>query len=279
MLIDWHTNLSLPEHYGKEEGGEMLKRVGGAPAGLPSLHESAVAQVADQFIVIAMYFPLLHTYVPNEFVAEYVRKHGARAKGFACVEPMAPDASAKLEYAVRELGMHGLKISPVYGGFDPWAREAGEVYRTCDRLGIPLLWHQSAGYASDCTLEYGNPVLLDRIAREFPKLRMIVAHFGQPWIGETAVLLRKHKQIFTDLSARFHRKWQLYNALMLALEYKVTDQILFGSDFPLRTTAEALAEFRSLNDWGPGVTLPRFPEEVIEDIINNRPLSLIWPEG
>ena len=279
MLIDWHTNLALPEHFGSDEDGEYIAKVGGAAAvGLPDLHEAEVGAVAEKFVVITMHFPLLKMFVPNEFVAEYVRKHGDRAKGLACVDPMADGASRQLEHAIRELGLHGLKISPVYGAFDPWSREAGEIYKTCDRLGVPLLWHQSAGYAAACALEYGNPILLDRIGREFPKLRMIVAHFGQPWIGETAVLLRKHPQIFADLSARFHRKWQLYNALMLGLEYKVTSQLLFGSDFPLRTTKQALAEFRSLNDWGPDVKLPRFPDEVIEDIINNRPLELIWDE-
>jgi predicted TIM-barrel fold metal-dependent hydrolase len=108
---------------------------------------------------------------------------------------------------------------------------------------------------------------------------MIVAHLGQPWVGETVVLLRKHPQIFADLSARFHRQWQLYNGLMLALDYKVTDQLLFGSDFPLRTTAAADEEFRGINEWGSTVTLPKIPGEIIEDIIHNRPFELIWPEG
>ena len=98
-------------------------------------------------------------------------------------------------------------------------------------------------------LEYGNPILLDKIARAFPELRMIVAHVGQPWIGETVVLLRKHKQLFADLSARYYRQWQFYNALMLAIEYKVTDQLLFGSDFPMQTTQAALDSFRAVNDW------------------------------
>ncbi|MGF7160602.1 hypothetical protein FHS85_002233 [Rhodoligotrophos appendicifer] len=279
MLIDWHTNLALPEHYGDEENGELQTRVKNSASGDPEAHVRHVADIAEKFVVITMYFPLLNTFVPNEFVADYVRPFGDRAKGLACVEPMKPGAPSQLEYAIRELGLHGLKISPVYGGFDPWAREAGDIYRKCVELNIPLLWHQSAGYASKCALEYGNPILLDRVAREFPQLRMIVAHFGQPWIGETAVLLRKNPQIFCDLSARYHRQWQLYNALMLALDYNVTDQLLFGSDFPLRTPTEALAEFRALNDWKGKAMLPEFPPEIIEDIINNRPLELIWPEG
>src|SRR5262249_5678832 len=122
-------------------------------------------------------------------------------------------------------------------------------------------------------------ILLDKIAREFPRLRMIVAHLGQPWMAETVVLLRKHPQLMADLSARFHRRWQLYHGLMLALEYRVTDQLLFGSDFSVRTTEQAPAEFRALNDWGSGVSMPMFPPEIIEDIILNRPFERIWPES
>jgi hypothetical protein len=278
MLIDWHTNLALPEHYDPSEN-EYIKRVGIANDETPAAHEKHVAAVAAKFAVVTMRFKRLKVNVPNEFVAAYVHKHKGRAKGFANVDPLDDNAPRELEHAIKELGLHGLKISPVYGGFDPWCKEAGRIYQVCDRLRIPLLWHQSAAYASESTLEYGNPILLDRIGREFPKLRMIVAHVGQPWVAETAVLLRKHPQILSDLSARFHRKWQLYNALMLALDYKVTGQLLFGSDFPLRTTTEALREFRDLNNWGEGVTMPKFPPEIIEDIIENRPFEMLWPEG
>lgn len=278
MIIDWHTNLSSREHFAAGES-EFVSRVGVEIDGGPDSHEENVAQVAEKFVVITMNFKRLRIRVPNEFVAEYVKRHEPRAKGFVSVDPLDEDAPRQLEYAIRELGMHGLKISPVYGGFDPWSDEAGRIYATCDKLGIPLLWHQSAAYASKSCLEYGNPILLDRIGREFPRLRMILAHIGQPWIGEAVVLLRKHPQMFADLSARYHRKWQLYNGLMLAIDYKVTDRLLFGSDFPLRTTADAIAEFRTINDWGEGVTLPKIPEELIEDIIHNRPFELVWPEG
>ncbi|MSP87993.1 MAG: amidohydrolase [Alphaproteobacteria bacterium] len=277
MLIDWHTNLQLPEH--ADDGDEMITRVGIEVDATPKSHEKHIVKVAKKFALVTMNFPRLKVRVPNEFVAEYAQKYRGRAKAFACVNPLDKNAPRELEHAIRGLGMHGLKISPVYGGFDPWCKEAGRIYKTCDRLRIPLLWHQSAGYAADCTLEHGNPILLDRIAREFPKLRMIVAHVGQPWVGECMVLLRKHPHILADLSARFHRKWQLYNGLMLALDYKVTKQLLFGSDFPLRTTTDALREFRALNEWGEGVTMPKFPPEIIEDIIENRPFELLWPEG
>ena len=62
---------------------------------------------------------------------------------------------------------------------------------------------------------------------------------------------------------------------MIAIEYKVADRLLFGSDFPVRTPAQAMDEFRRINDWGAGVAMPRIPEETIEAIMHERPLAML----
>ncbi len=277
-LIDWHTNLWLPEYLGAQYE-EMGARTIADMDGSPEAHRKGVAETAEKFIVLALKFDQLGIRVPNEFVAEYVAQFPGRAIGFCGIDPLDPDSPDQLEHAVKELGLKGIKFSPVYSGFDPWCKEAWAIYEMADRLGVPMLWHQSAAYPVESHLEAGNPILIDKIARAFPELKMIIAHVGQPWVGELVVLLRKHHQLYADLSARFHRKWQCYNALMLALDYQVTDRLLFGSDWPLQTTQEAVDAFRAINDWGEGVSLPRFPDEIIEDILYNRPLELIWPDG
>lgn len=279
MIIDWHTNLYLAEHQTDALASEMVGRTGPTEVADPQRFDATVAATAEKFVVLTMYFPRLGWRVPNEFVADFVGRHKGRAVGLAGIDPFEPNAVVKLEYAVRELGLRGLKWSPVYGAFHPWCEEAWAIYSKCNELGIPILWHQSAAFAQNAAHEYGSPTFLDRIARTFPNLKMIIAHIGQPWVDECVVLMRKHPQIFADLSARYHRKWQLYNALMLALEYKVTDRILFGSDFPLRTPEEAIQEFRQINSWGEGVAMPRIPDELIEDIISNRPIELVWADG
>jgi predicted TIM-barrel fold metal-dependent hydrolase len=91
---------------------------------------------------------------------------------------------------------------------------------------------------------------------------------------ETVMLLRKNHNAFADLSARYHRKWQLYNGLQVAVEYKVTDRLLFGSDFPVMSSGEAAEALRNINDWGPGISLPRIPEDVIDGILYGRPFEL-----
>ncbi|MEX0810179.1 MAG: amidohydrolase family protein [Dongiaceae bacterium] len=278
-LIDWHTNLWLPEHIGADQQAEMGKKTGRSVDASPAAHREHVVARCEKFVVIAMKWNRLGVHIPNEFVAEYVQEYRGRAVGFACADPADATGPADFERAIVKLGLHGLKFSPVYAGFHPWCREAWRFYEIANELKVPILWHQSAAYAAQSTLEYGNPILLDKIARAFPELQMILAHIGQPWIAETVLLLRKHRQLYTDLSARYYRKWQCYNALMLAIDYGVTDQILFGSDFPIQTPAAARESFRAINDWGPDVAIPRIPDALIDDILYNRPLELLWPEG
>jgi len=275
MIIDWHTNVWLDEHLTEKTRAHMGRSSGGRPTdGSPARHEREVLPVAEKFIIIACRWPRCGFDVPNEFVASYVARFPGRAFGFACIDPQQPNAPDELEHAIRTLGMHGLKVSPTYQGFDPWSKEAWQLYERASQLRIPILWHQAAAYPADSMLEYASPVFIDKIARAFPETKQILAHFGLPWSHITVQLMRKHRQIFTDVSARMYRPWEMYDAIMRAIDYGVTGQILFGSDFPVQTTAEALKTFRGLRTKFP--TMPEIPEDLIEDIINNRPLSLIW---
>jgi len=279
-LIDWHSHVWQPEHFEPSQGEELTTRTGASLDAGPSVHGPAVAETADKFVVIAMCWRRLGVHVTNDYVADYVRGFGGRAAGIASVDPSDEDAPRELERAVRELGLKGVKLSPTYTGFDPLCPEAWRVYETANRLGIVIYWHMGAAYAIQSTFEHGNPIRLDPIAREFPRMRQVICHIGQPHTAETVLLMRKHDQVFADLSARFHRPWQLYNAMMLAMEYKVTDRLLFGSDFPVRPSLKAAEEFRGINEaWGEGVHLPRIPADLIEEIIMNRPFELVWPDG
>ena len=270
MLIDWHTHLWLPEHMSAEHAAELGSRTGRQILAGPAEHAAGVAG-ADRFVVIAVRW--LGIKVPNEYIAEYVAAQDGRAIGLACVDPADPGALREFVHAVEVLGLHGLKLSPVYQGFDPWSDAAWPLYEAAAGLGVPIMFHQGGAFPSQSVLEYANPVLLDRIARRFPELWMIVAHFGQPWVAETVQLLRKHERVYADLSARYYRRWQFYTALQLAIDYGVTDRLLFGSDFPMQTTRAARADFEAITSYGSG--LPPVDPAIVQAILHDRPFATL----
>ena len=278
VLIDWHTHCWTRDTVSDAAREEMKKHGVRATDAGPESHQKGVVDSAQKFMVIApptAVATLLARKQSNDFVSEYISKFPGRGVGLCSIHPADEGAVEEVERGMTDLGLKGLKLSPVYQGFDPWDPKAWALYDKVNELNGVVMFHMGGGYPPSATLEWGNPILLDKIGRKYTDLRIIVAHFGQPMMEETVVLMRKNKNIWTDLSARFHRKWQLYNGLQVAIEYQVHDRILFGSDFPVMTTQEARDAFVNINDWGDGVRMPLIPEEIINDILYNRPFELL----
>ncbi|MER2534333.1 MAG: amidohydrolase family protein [Rhizobiaceae bacterium] len=266
MIVDWMTNLWDRPH---------LRPDMEARDASPERHRRDVVGVADRFVVTTLEGRHLGINVPNDYVASYVREHGDRAIGLATVNPRAPGAEAELRRAVTELGLRGLKLAPTFQDFDPWCEEAWRIYELADSLGIPIYWHQSSGGAQ-APLEYADPLKLDRVARTYPNMKMILEHFALPWGNIGVALVRKHPNMYIDVCARVVRQWDMYNCLRLAMDYGVTDKVLFASDFPIQTPEEALASLRVFAT--DALNMPPIPSDIIEAIIHDRPLSLVWPE-
>ena len=273
-LIDWHSHVWLPEHFTSAQAAEMREKVGALDAP-PAAHRRAMAGV-DRYVIVGIQWGEPHgPNVPNDFVAQQVAESEGRAIGFASVDPRRADAPREFERAVRQLGLRGLKLSPAYQGFDPRMPDAWRLYEMASAWRVPLMFHAGGAYPASASLETANPVLLDPVARAFPDLPIVVAHLGQPWMAETVMLMRKNPNVFADLSARYHRPWQLYNGLVLALEYKVEGKLLFGTDFPVATPEAAIAQFRGVARMTDGTNLPRIPDRLIEAVLYERPFELL----
>ncbi len=274
MIFDCHTHLAHPDHV----GGDFLadaKRAWGESYSMPCSpveHQEAMKQ-CDGAIVLALDAEDVGFYVPNEYVATYVSTNPDSLVGFASVNPKRSDAIERLVYAKEELGLKGLKLAPIYQIFDPVSPEYFPLYAKAEELEMPVMWHQGTSYIRVGPLDLSNPVLIDVVARHFPKLKMVIAHLGHPWTSETACVIRKHPNVFSDVSALVTRPWQFYTAMLSMVEYGVTNKLLFGTDFPFFDCDRTIKAFRNINHIIEGTNMPRIPEEVIESIIHGNPLE------
>jgi len=276
MIFDCHTHLFGPGHFGGPTLAAAKKAWGPDTEmlALPEQHEEML-QGFDGAIVLAFDGPATGMNVPNEYVAEYVRKQPGRLFGFASVDPNRDNPARLLEEAVKEYGLVGLKLGPIYQNFYPDRPEHFELYAKANELKLPIMWHQGTSFVPEGYLDASRPAMLDPIARAFPELKMVIAHMGHPWTAECVSVVRKNPGMYMDISALGSRPWQFYNAMVTALEYGVTHKILFGSDYPFFTPAKTIELFRQINDIVEGTKLPRIPEEVIEDIIHRNTPELL----
>jgi predicted TIM-barrel fold metal-dependent hydrolase len=119
------------------------------------------------------------------------------------------------------------------------------------------------------------PRLLDDVATRFPEVRIIMAHLSHPYEGECVVTIRKHPNVYADVSALHYRPFQLYHSLMLVQEYGVWNKLLFGTDYPFTTVDASLDGIRSLNCMLEGTKLPRLREDKMEEMFARDTLGVL----
>lgn len=285
MIVDVHTHT--PSHVDTVPSGESREFSGwhnGPPARLTNswADYAAGTSPADVTIVfnIAVDRPGTDTasvFDParvNTATAEFAASDPGRRIGFMSVNPNHSDFLDEVERGL-ELGLVGIKLAANYQQFEPLGLPARHLYRFAQQRGLPILFHQGASPISSAPLRYAHPLVTDEVAAEFPELRIVMAHLGHPWTRETVVTVRKHPHVYADISAVHTRPSVLYEGLLQATEWGVIDRLLFGSDFPATTTAEAIDGLRNVNSIVEGTGFPRISAEAIESIIHADALAAL----
>jgi predicted TIM-barrel fold metal-dependent hydrolase len=80
-----------------------------------------------------------------------------------------------------------------------------------------------------------RPSALDRVARAFPDLKIIMAHFGNPWWEEAWKMIGSHKNIYADLSGgdTFRRSIDMWKEILAPngnLDTGAVSKLCFGTD-------------------------------------------------
>jgi uncharacterized protein len=277
MIVDVHTHVFRP----KTDFGPRLiadlDRCGVDPAAWGDVcarHRETTA-AADVAVVFGIQAAATGWQVPNEMVAAHVRSSPERMIFFASIDPGQPDHREELERCHRDLGCQGIKLAPIYQGVHPLDPRYAGIYAYAEKHGLPILIHMATTFSSGTPLEFARPAHMDQVAIDHPELKLVLAHLGHPWEGETIAVIRRNPNVFADLSALYYRPWQFYNSMRLLCEYHAEHKVLFGSDFPFTTTEDSLRGVRNVNAILASSGLPPVPAEVIEGIIHRDALAAL----
>ena len=267
--------FDAPRHLAPETIRESdLSR--GFPLDLTTPIERFLEQMApfDRVAVFGLKARRTGYWVPDDFVASFVAQAPDKLVGFAACDPTQPESLDELTFAFETLHLRGLKMGPMYAGFDPRDPRCAPVYRYCQERGIPILFHAGTTFNHAAPLRYTRPWLFDEVAIDYPELRMVLAHVGHPFSEECLVVIRKHPHVYADISALYYRPWQFYNTLVAAQEYRVMHKLLFGTDYPFATTNESIEGLRNVNHVAAG-PMPRVSGQAIEEILARDAFALL----
>ncbi|MFF5964347.1 amidohydrolase family protein [Streptomyces collinus] len=271
MIIDSHVHAGeYHRHYTAEFADQMMATTGRPPHALSAPEAALIAEMdaagVDTAFLLAFEVSRVQGFsVPGEFVAEMCARHPGRFVGFASVDAGRPGAAADLRHAVADLGLRGLKTAPCYLRMSPADRRWYDVYATAEELGVPLLVHTGYTPSKRADARYFSPLLLEPVARDFPGLRVILAHLGTPWTGPCVELLARHPNLYADLSifGSYRPAPTVAAALAHARKASVLDRLLWGTDYPFATMTASVARMAELAGdpglWPDGA--PLTPEE------------------
>lgn len=197
----------------------------------------------DYSIVLAEVAPLTTGIATNEMVADFC-KGSLRLIPFCTFNPyLHPDMAAALPELVKNVGFKGVKLYPTYNHFYPNDPVLYPLYAVAEKLGIPVLFHTGSSIFKNSRIKYGNPILYDDVAVDFPELKIVMAHGGRgPWYEEAALMVRLHKNVYIDVTGLPPVKLLTYFPDM----ERFADKFIFGTDWPNVDVKKNIATMRAL---------------------------------
>ncbi len=142
----------------------------------------------------------------NQFVADYVKEDPKRLLSCGSLHPRhTTNVLADVEQILR-LGLQMIKIHPPHQLLFPndylsGAKELEIIYRAAEANGVPVMFHTGTSIFPGARNKYGDPIYVDDVAVDFPKLKILLAHGGRPlWMQTAFFLVRRHPNVYLDIS-------------------------------------------------------------------------------
>jgi hypothetical protein len=190
--------------------------------------------------------------VPNETVAAACRDFPDVFTGLGSVDPHKGDAAVAEVANIAALGLRGVKFHPSLQAFTPDDPAYWPVFAACQEHGLLALFHTGtsgigAGQpgGQGIGLDYARPIRLDAVAAAHPGLTVVAAHFGWPWHMELVAMALHKTNVYIDISGWSPKR--IPAEVVRELRGRLSEQFLWGSDFPFITPERCLAELESLD--------------------------------
>lgn len=178
----------------------------------------------------------------NNSALEVKERYRGRIFPFGSVHFEAENALEELT-RIKEIGLYGVKLHPDYQGFMIDDKRLFPIYDLCQQLMLPVVFH--AGW--DCYspgLIHAPPVLSAKVLKEFPNLKMVLAHFGglKMWGEVETELIGKNVWLDTAMCASYAEK----SMIKRLIEKHDISKVLFGSDCPWENPKNAVEFVNSM---------------------------------
>jgi len=189
---------------------------------------------ADQGVDVAL---LICEYSPNvtgtqafDDLLPIVEHNPKRFRPVAGFNPLLHQPIAELERQLG-LGAAALKLHPVHGGFRCDDRSLYPAYHVLQERQVPVVIHCGTSTFPGSINENADPQILLPVIRDFPGLKIVLAHGGRGgWYDTAASMALSHETVWIELSGLPPKRLPDYYAgFDLG---RLARKWIFGTDWP-----------------------------------------------
>jgi hypothetical protein len=181
-------------------------------------------------------------------LAIVLAEYSPRVTGWQTVEQLVPLVSRRVRFAANvnphvhhpvddelqrqlDLGAVALKVHPVHAGMAVNDRAFYPAYELCQSIGMPVVVHCGTSTFPGAQNRFGDPVLLDEVLRDFPRIDWVLAHGGRGWWYDAAAFLAlSNERVWIELSGLPPSRLQDYYARHSWR--RLTRRMIFATDWP-----------------------------------------------
>ena len=163
----------------------------------------------------------------NDEMAVWARRY-PRLVPLVWATPGSSRPEKILEYLV--MGFRGVKLHPTAGKYRADCPAVRPVLDVCREAQAPALFHCAAD-------EFSAPVLLGRVAADYPEVPIILAHMNMFGSAQDAITVAESfPNVYLDTS------WARPERVVEAVQAVGADRVLWGTDAPLGGTGHYLRD-------------------------------------
>lgn len=188
----------------------------------------------------------------NSSVLEFCKAYPDKFVGFWGIDPHKKMAAVReIEYAIKELGMKGIAVDPYLAHIKPSEARFYPLYSKCAELGVPVFITMAPPpQVPGAIIDYADPRDVDKVARDFPELVIIMSHGGYPFVNEAIYTCLRNANVYMDISE--YERAPMVDVYVRAMNDTISDKVVFASAHPFIELKDALEAYKNF-DLKPGV--------------------------